>query len=107
MRKPIVPFIISVSILIIACGNDTNNSDSSVTNSDTMAAMTTDTASEKTYDVKILDNKKDPTCGMPVTAGVSDTAHYKNKVIGFCSGECKAEFSKNPEANIAAAELVK
>jgi YHS domain-containing protein len=107
MRKPIIPFIIGVSILIIACGNETNNSASSVTNSDTMAAMTTDTASEKTYDVKILDNKKDPTCGMPVTAGVSDTAIYKNKVIGFCSGECKAEFLKNPEANIAAAELIK
>jgi len=107
MRKPIIPFIIGVRILIIACGNETNNSASSVTNSDTMAAMTTDTASEKTYDVKILDNKKDPTCGMPVTAGVSDTAHYKNKVIGFCATECKAEFLKNPEANIAAAELVK
>ena len=107
MRKPIFPFITSISILIIACGNETNNSDSSVTNSDTMAAMTTDTASEKTYDVKILDNKKDPTCGMPVTAGVSDTAQYKNKVIGFCSSECKAEFLKNPEANIAAAELIK
>jgi len=49
MRKPIIPFIIGVSILIIACGNETNNSASSVTNSDTMAAMTTDTASEKTY----------------------------------------------------------
>ena len=54
-----------------------------------------------------MDNKKDPTCGMPVTAGVSDTAHYKNKVIGFCATECKAEFLKNPEANIAAAELIK
>jgi len=107
MRKPIIPFIISVSLILIACGNETNNQASTATASDTMAAMTSDTASEKTYDVKILDNKKDPTCGMPVTAGVSDTAHYKNKVIGFCSGECKAEFSKNPEANIAAAELVK
>lgn len=44
---------------------------------------------------------------MPVTAGVSDTAQYKNKVVGFCSSECKAEFLKNPEANIAAAELIK
>jgi YHS domain-containing protein len=107
MRKPIIPFIISVSLFLTACGNETNNSASSATNSDTIAAMPTDTASEKTYDVKILDNKKDPTCGMPVTAGVSDTAHYKNKVIGFCATECKAEFLKNPEANIAAAELVK
>jgi len=107
MRKQIIPFIITVSLFLTACGNETNNSASSVTNSDKMAATPTDTASEKTYDVKILDNKKDPTCGMPVTAGVSDTAHYKNKVIGFCASECKAEFLKNPEANIAAAELIK
>jgi YHS domain-containing protein len=94
-------------LFLTACGNETNNQASTATAIDTIAAMTTDTASEKTYDVKILDNKKDPTCGMPVTAGVSDTAHYKNKVIGFCASECKAEFLKNPEANIAAAELIK
>ena len=94
-------------MFLLACGNETNNQANTVTASDTIATITTDTVSEKTYDVKILDNKKDPTCGMPVTAGVSDTAHYKNKVIGFCSGECKAEFLKNPTANIAAAELIK
>jgi YHS domain-containing protein len=53
----------------------------------------------------MVDNKKDPTCGMPVTAGISDTAHYENKVLGFCSPECKNEFAKNPKANLAAAEL--
>ena len=107
MRKPTINLFISVTMFLIACGNETNNLASTTTNSDAMATMTTDTAIEKTYDVKILDNKKDPTCGMPVTAGVSDTAHYKNKVIGFCATECKAEFLKNPEANIAAAELIK
>ncbi|MEY4056908.1 MAG: YHS domain-containing protein [Chitinophagia bacterium] len=107
MRKAIITLFMCVSMFLIACGNSMNNQANTATDSDTIAAMTTDTASEKTYDVKILDNKKDPTCGMPVTAGVSDTAIYKNKVIGFCSGECKAEFLKNPEANIAAAELIK
>jgi YHS domain-containing protein len=53
----------------------------------------------------MVNNKKDPTCGMPVTAGISDTAHYKDKVIGFCSSGCKDEFKLAPEANIAAAEL--
>jgi YHS domain-containing protein len=53
----------------------------------------------------MVDNKKDPTCGMPVTAGISDTAHYENKVLGFCSPECKNEFLKNPKASLAAAEL--
>jgi YHS domain-containing protein len=42
---------------------------------------------------------------MPVTAGISDTAHYDNKVLGFCSAGCKEEFLKNPKANIAAAEM--
>ena len=104
MRKPIITLFISVSMFLLACGNPMNNT---ATTDDTVTKMATDTVSEKTYDVKILDNKKDPTCGMPVTAGISDTAHYKNKVIGFCSTECKAEFLKNPEANIAAAELIK
>ena len=104
MRKPIITLFMCVSMFLIACGNPMNNT---ATTEDTVTKTATDTVSEKTYDVKILDNKKDPTCGMPVTAGVSDTAHYKNKVIGFCSFECKAEFSKNPTANIAAAELIK
>ena len=107
MKKPIITFFISVSLFLIACGNAMNNQASTATNKDTNSNMATVTASEKAYDVKILDNKKDPTCGMPVTAGVSDTAHYKNKVVGFCSRECKAEFLKNPEVNIAAAELKK
>jgi len=42
---------------------------------------------------------------MPVTAGISDTAHYKDKVIGFCSEGCKDEFKLAPEANITAAEI--
>ncbi len=107
MRKPIITLFICATMFLIACENPMNDTANSANTSETTANMATDTASEKTYDVKILDNKKDPTCGMPVTAGVSDTAHYKNKVIGFCATECKAEFLKNPEANIAAAELIK
>jgi YHS domain-containing protein len=44
---------------------------------------------------------------MPVTAGISDTVHYKNDVLGFCSAECKEEFQKNPESMLAAAEIKK
>ncbi|NCI47658.1 YHS domain-containing protein [Sediminibacterium soli] len=57
------------------------------------------------FDHLLVDNKKDPACGMPVSAGISDTAHYKNHVLGFCSKECKESFAKNPDALIAAAEL--
>lgn len=44
-----------------------------------------------------FDYPKDPVCGMPVRMGVGDTAHYKGKLYGFCSTECKDEFEKNPE----------
>lgn len=60
-----------------------------------------------TFDHLLVDNKKDPSCGMPTSAGIHDTAHYKEHVLGFCSKECKDEFLKNPDAAIAAAELKK
>ena len=72
---------------------------------DTMA-MQKDTAAN-IFEHMLVDNKKDPSCGMPVTAGISDTAHYKDKVLGFCSKECKDAFLKNPEVNLAAAEVKK
>ncbi len=42
------------------------------------------------------DSPKDLSCGMPVTAGVTDTAHYNGKLYGFCSKVCKENFLKNP-----------
>jgi hypothetical protein len=42
-------------------------------------------------------NTKDFACGMPVTAGISDTCHYEGKAYGFCSTECKNEFLKDPK----------
>jgi YHS domain-containing protein len=94
-------FAISLSIFLMACGNN------SATTTATMDSAATTTAQDSTvsYDISLVANKKDPTCGMPVTAGISDTAHYDNKVLGFCSTGCKEEFLKNPKANIAAAEL--
>lgn len=59
------------------------------------------------FDYKLVQNKKDPACGMPVTAGISDTAHYKEYALGFCSKECKEQFQKNPEALLAAADIAK
>ena len=91
------------SIFLMACGND-----SATTTETTSSTMDSTVAAEDSvisYDISLVDNKKDPTCGMPVTAGISDTAHYENKVLGFCSAGCKEEFLKNPKANIAAAEM--
>jgi YHS domain-containing protein len=92
---------VTCSIFLTACGNDPTAS--TTTMDSTTNAVTED--SVISYDISLVDNKKDPTCGMPVTAGISDTAHYDNKVIGFCAAGCKEEFLKNPKANIAAAEM--
>lgn len=53
------------------------------------------------YSPAMVNNKRDFICGMPVSAGIADTAHYKGKVYGFCATECKDEFLKKPEAHIA------
>lgn len=47
------------------------------------------------------DNKKDPVCYMPVSAGITDTAIYHNKVYGFCSAECKRLFVADPKNYLA------
>jgi len=89
-------------LLFVACGNPSSEA---TVNDTTAATMAMDTILTKTYEVSLVNNKKDPTCGMPVTAGISDTAHYEKYVLGFCSKECKDEFLKNPKAAIAAAEI--
>lgn len=54
------------------------------------------------YTTEMVVNKKDFICGMPVKAGIEDTAHVNGKAYGFCSKECKDEFLKNPTAYISA-----
>ncbi len=41
--------------------------------------------------------KRDPVCFMPVSAGISDTTLYDQKIIGFCSSTCKNLFVQAPE----------
>jgi YHS domain-containing protein len=89
---------------LVACGS--SQQEQANTTADTSMAVQDSTVAPA-YTAEMVDNKKDPSCGMPVTAGISDTAHYDNKVLGFCSTECKNEFLKNPKATIAAAELRK
>jgi YHS domain-containing protein len=93
------------SMFLMACGN--NNAPTTDITTSSMDSTVTVAAEDSviSYDISLVNNKKDPTCGMPVTAGISDTAHYDNKVLGFCSTGCKEEFLKNPKANIAAAEM--
>lgn len=100
--KNLISLSLIVSLGLVAC-NGAQQEQAPAT--DTSMTIQQDTTATVAYTVEMVDNKKDPTCGMPVTAGISDTAHYENKVLGFCSPECKNEFAKNPKANLAAAEL--
>ncbi len=56
---------------------------------------------EKTFKNMKFDNAKDFVCGMPIRAGIADTAHCNGKVYGFCSTGCKDEFKKNPASYLA------
>jgi len=103
MKIQITISLVMSSLVLFSCG--TSNDKANVGSADTNQVATMDTTTEKTYAVSLVNNKKDPSCGMPVTAGISDTTHYENLVLGFCSTECKNEFLKNPKANLAAAEL--
>ena len=93
--------LIVLTVVFVSCNNAEAPKQEVV---DTTAASNMEAAATS-CPVSMVNNKKDPTCEMPVTAGISDTAHYKDKVIGFCSAGCKDEFKLAPEANIAAAEL--
>ncbi len=68
-----------------------------------MEAMATMDSAKQENSFKNLafDEKKDVVCGMPVSAGISDTLTYENKLYGFCSPECKDAFLQDPKQFIA------
>jgi len=107
MIKNISPlhFLLISMLAITACHQNPKseeNADVSVS-SDSMVVKAD--SSKPKFTVAMVDNKKDPNCGMPVTAGIADTVHYKGKVYGFCSDECRDAFLKNPDALAKNAEL--
>lgn len=105
--KPIkITALLSFAIVLsVACNtNPTKENATEKKDSTTMSPSKTDTIK---YTVAMVDNAKDPSCGMPIGAGVEDTAHYNNKVIGFCSKECKDDFMKDAAKNVAAVEWKK
>jgi len=96
MKKTIVSFAVPavIACLLSACGQKSNTTSNAAANG--AAADTT-----HKYSLAMVVNKKDPSCGMPLTAGLEDTTHYKGQAYGFCSKECKNEFLKNPDGYIA------
>lgn len=95
MVKKFFLHLIFWSFMISACNEPAKEKD---THKDHPGSDVTvmDTTPGKKELIDFVNNKKDPICGMPVTAGVSDTLHYQGKVLGFCAPECKAEFVAKP-----------
>jgi YHS domain-containing protein len=98
-------YLIILSLVFAACHAKPQTETTTIAK-DSVESMVpkADTTAPK-FTAAMVDNKKDPNCGMPVTAGIMDTVHYKGKVYGFCSDECRDAFLKNPVAMVKAAEL--
>lgn len=87
--------LLPLLLLAAACNQASKPANTNTPATDT--AMKATVAAPK-YEAALVDNKKDPSCGMPVTAGIEDTLHYKGKVLGFCSKECKDAFVEKPDS---------
>jgi YHS domain-containing protein len=86
--------LLSASLLFFAsCSNNVEKKTEA-----TPATNSTEMVKESSlYTPEMVVNKEDFTCGMPVSAGISDTCHVDGKAYGFCSAECKDEFLKDPK----------
>lgn len=84
-------------VLLASCGESKTEEKSSATAPETRAAVSDSVEKKKPFEGVVFASQKDPVCGMPLRAGVEDTAHYKDGVYGFCAAECKEEFVKNPD----------
>lgn len=89
-----VPFLVTV---LFACKNRDNANAVESTHKDSTTVATP----KQPFEGVEFASKMDLACGMLLTAGIQDTAHYKGKVYGFCSKECKDDFLKTPEAFLA------
>jgi YHS domain-containing protein len=92
-----VLFALLVIMVLFACQNRNEASTTAVTHKDSTTAATP----KQPFEGVAFASKMDLACGMLLSAGIQDTAHYKGKVYGFCSKECKEDFLKTPEAFLA------
>ncbi len=89
--------ILLISIFFTACSHHSNN-EKAVSKVKAEEQMTK--PANKFAGVEFA-SKKDLSCGMPLSAGVEDTAHYNGKIYGFCSTECKDSFLTDPQKYLA------
>ena len=92
--------IIALFSILISVGCSNNKQNTATENKP--AEMESSMESNSHFKPEMVVNTTDFACGMPVSAGISDTCHYEEKAYGFCSAECKAEFQKEPAKYLAA-----
>ena len=92
-------FAIVLASLFTACKQKGDAASNVALKPSADSTATVDTT--KKYKIAMVANKYDPSCGMPLTAGLEDTVHYQGKAYGFCSKECKSEFLRNPKGYVA------
>jgi len=90
-----------IVVLIIAAACSCNQPNATAPEKKMESLVVKDTAKNDLARLAFA-SPKDLSCGMPVSAGVSDTTTYKGKLYGFCSAECKEDFLKNAEALLKA-----
>ena len=99
MKLKSLSFYLLLFCSLTACNNNNREEEAiSPAKHDTVKTVVTTNvkAEEISFKNLVFDAKTDLVCGMPASAGISDTAHYKGKLYGFCSPECKMEFVKDP-----------
>lgn len=96
MRNTIIALLFIITSF--ACSDNKQNS----APENKPAEMESSMENSNQFTPEMVVNTKDFACGMPVSAGISDTCHFEEKAYGFCSSECKAEFQKEPAKYLAA-----
>ena len=95
--KIITPFSLLI-MLLTACNNTSENGSTGEfvhqAHSGSNAASGHTTHSNPDLSHLQLATDTDTTCGMPLSAGVSDTLVLKGKVYGFCTPACKKQFAE-------------
>jgi YHS domain-containing protein len=92
--------IIALSFMVISVACSNNKQNEAIENKP--VEMESSLEENSHFKPEMVVNTTDFACGMPVSAGISDTCHFEDKAYGFCSAECKAEFQKEPTKYLAA-----
>lgn len=82
--------------LFTGCNNATKPADDQVRTQNADSTEMSAPIHDKTLEKLALASNEDVVCGMPIKAGLSDTAMVNGKIYGFCSKECKEAYVKDP-----------